>query len=402
MSVENQKESEFFENYVLSEPYPYIDRFDDERLSLKREVLDGIYGYGFDRPSPIQRIGIKPIADAKDLVLQSHSGTGKTATFLTGVLQRVNFEDPTTQAVVVCNTKELADQVYDVLRNLSKYCDLKAGLCIGGDMSNRYMMDSLDYQVIVGTPGRICDLMSRNIIRSNEIQLLVIDEADEILSTGFQKQIKMIINRLNKECQIVLSSATIPPEMRSIIDNVLRRDYVSILVKDAELTLEEISQYYVPLDDYQKNETLVDIYNNMSVGQCIIYCNKKHRADELKHFLSERGFMAGVLHGDMLSNERREMMEFFRDGRVRILITTDVMARGIDVQQLTLVFNYDMPKYAQTYIHRIGRSGRFGRQGVAINFVTRKEKSIINYIERTFSTKIYPLPSNLKNLIKKE
>ena len=391
--------TQFFENYVLSEPIPYIDTFEDEKLALKQEILNGIFANGFQKPSPIQRIGIKPIVDRRDLVLQSHSGSGKTATFVTGLLQVLQFEEKRSQVIVVSNTKELAEQIKDVFLDLSKYCDVTYALCMGGDLSTRYYDGPISEQVIIGTPGRICDMLHRKMIRAEDIQLLIIDEADEVLSSGFRKQVRGIIQSLTKNCQIVLSSATIPQEMSSLVDKILREDHVKILVKDEELTLDEIGQYYVALDDFMKVDVLFDIYQNISIGQCIIYCNSKERADKLKWEFDERGYQAGILHGNMPPADRKTFMDAFRKGKFRILITTDVMARGIDVQEVSLVINFDMPKYSQTYIHRIGRSGRFGRTGVAINFVTRNEKNILNFIERQFNTRIAPLPQNLEKLI---
>lgn len=399
MSEEIKAGKTYFENYVISEEYPFVDKFDDERLGLKKEILNGIYNYGFDRPSPIQRIGIKPIADGKDLVLQSHSGSGKTATFLIGMLQRIDFADPRTQAIVISNTKDLSDQIYNVFKSISKFCGVTSNLCVGGDLTSRYMSSDILQQIIVGTPGRVCDLIQKGIINSNDVKLFIIDEADEVLSSGFRKQIKYIIQNLTKECQIVLSSATIPQEMTMVVKNILREDYVSILVRNEELTLDEIKQFYVSLDEQQKMHCLLDIYRNMSIGQCIVYCNKKYRADELKKFLEENGYTAGINHGDLMQNERKDIMDQFRNGKIRILITTDLMARGIDIQTISLVINFDMPKYTQTYIHRIGRSGRYGREGVAINFVTRKEKNILGYIERTFNTRIEQLPRDLRTII---
>lgn len=391
--------TQFFENYVLSEAIPYVDSFEDEKLGLKQEILNGIFANGFQKPSPIQRIGIKPIVDGRDLVLQSHSGSGKTATFVTGLLQRLKFEEKRTQAIVISNTKELADQIKDVFIDLSKYCDVTYALCMGGDLSSRYYDGPISEQVVIGTPGRICDMLYRKMISAESVELLIIDEADEVLSSGFRKQVRGIIQSLTKNCQIVLSSATIPEEMSSLVDKILREDHVKILVKDEELTLEEIKQYYVALDDYMKVEVLFDIYQCISIGQCIIYCNTKERADKLKWEFDDRGYQAGILHGSMMAQERKQIMDAFRVGKFRILITTDVMARGIDVQEMSLVINFDMPKYSQTYIHRIGRTGRFGRTGVAINFVTRKEKSILNFIERQFHTRIAPLPQDLRTLI---
>ncbi len=391
--------AQYFENYVLSEPIPYVNRFDDGRLGLKTEILNGIFAMGFEKPSPIQRIGIKPIVDGRDLVLQSHSGSGKTATFVTGLLQRLDFDVRATQAIIISNTKELAEQIEDVFMGLSKYCGLTHKMCMGGDMTNRYSDGAISEQVVIGTPGRICDMLQRKTIDNTHLKLLIVDEADEILSSGFRRQIKGIIQNCGNNCQIVLSSATIPEEMTGLMDKILNNAHVKILVKDDELTLDEIKQYFVPLDESSKMEVLFDIYRYISIGQCIIYCNTKERADQLKYQFDEKGYSVGILHGGLIKQERKSVMDAFRTGRLRLLITTDVMARGIDVQEISLVINYDMPKYAQTYIHRIGRSGRFGRTGVAINFVTRKEKNIINYIEKQYDTKISHLPSDLAKLI---
>ena len=250
-------QTQFFENYVLSESIPFIDTFEDEKLGLKQEVLNGIFANGFQKPSPIQRIGIKPIVDRRDLVLQSHSGSGKTATFVTGLLQVLKFEEKKSQVIVVSNTKELAEQIKDVFIDLSKYCEVTHALCIGGDLSTRYYDGPISEQVIIGTPGRICDMLYRKMIRADDIQLLIIDEADEVLSSGFRKQVRGIIQSLTKNCQIVLSSATIPQEMSSLMDKILREDHIKILVKDEELTLDEIGQYYVALDDYMKVDILL-------------------------------------------------------------------------------------------------------------------------------------------------
>jgi len=399
MEDTEERPVEYFNNYISNEDLISIDRFEDERLGLKRDILKGIFSYGYEKPSPIQRVGIKPIAEGKDIVLQSHSGTGKTCTFLTGMLQVIDFEQKSPQALVLANTKELIDQIQDVLGNLSRYCDITHTVCTGGDLGNRYLDDTINEQVIIGTPGRVCDMIHRRILPADSLKILIIDEADEVLSSGFRKQVKHIIKSLSKDCQIVLVSATIPEEMSQLVSNILRPDYVSILVDDGELQLRGISQYYIPLDESEKMEVLLDIYKNLSIGQGVIYCNKKDKADELKYFLDEQGYSSGILHGSMLPSERKTVINDFRQGMMRILITTDVMARGVDIQQISLVINYDMPRYVQTYIHRIGRSGRYGRKGVAINFVTRRERNILTAIERKYNVTIPTLPENINQVL---
>ena len=393
------KTNDFFENYELSENIKFYDSFEDPELGLNNDVLKGIYSYGYEKPSQIQRVAIKPIIDGHDIVIQSHSGTGKTATFIIALLQQIDITINQSQCIIISNTRELADQTYKVFLNLSKYTSVKCNLCIGGDMQYKYNIESIKDHVIIGTPGRISDLVNKDIISSDKIKLIIIDEADDVLSISFRKQVKRIFNKIPKESQTVLISATIPPEMSELFNNLLKPDYLSILVKDDELTLDGIIQYYIDIDENYKLDALTDLYKFISIGQAIVYCNKKNKADELKYELNNKNFAVSILHGDMVQKEREEIMKEFRTGTTRILITTDILSRGIDIQQVSLVINYDMPKYPQTYIHRIGRSGRFGRKGSAINFVTKKEKGILKFIQKMYNTEIIALPSNVSELL---
>ena len=387
---------DYFENYEVSQELSYYNSFEDEELGLNELVLKGIYNYGYEKPSPIQRVAIKPIIDKRDVVIQSHSGTGKTATFIIGLLQLMdqNIHEP--QCIVISNTRELADQTYKVFKQLSFYTDIKCNLCIGGDLQHKYTTDSIKEQVIIGTPGRISDLLNKNIINKESIRLIIIDEADDVLSNSFRKQIKKIFQQIPKECQVVLVSATIHPEMSSLLEHIMKPNYMSILVKDDELTLDGIKQFYIHIDEQYKLSALMDLYKYMDIGQAIVYCNKKNKADELKYALMEKDFSTSILHGDLMQKEREEIMIDFRSGKTRLLITTDILSRGIDIQQVSLVINFDMPKYPQTYIHRIGR--RFGRKGCAINFVTRKEKNILGFIQKIYNTEIIPLPAMVQDL----
>jgi translation initiation factor 4A len=393
------KQNDFFENYELNKTLDFYDSFEDNELGLKDEVLKGIYGYGYEKPSPIQRVAIKPIISGTDIVVQSHSGTGKTATFLIGTLQRIDETINKPQCIIISNTRELADQTYKVFLQLSKFTNIKGNLCIGGDMQNKYTNDNIKEHIIIGTPGRMSSMIGKDLINTDEMKIIVIDEADDVLSLSFRKQVKKIFQKLHSNVQVVLISATIPPEMSALFDEILKPDYLSILVKDDDLTLDGILQYYINIDEDYKLDALIDLYKYISIGQAIVYCNKKNKADELKYALIDNGFSVSVLHGDMIQKEREDIMKEFRSGISRILITTDILARGIDVQQVSLVINYDMPKYPQTYIHRIGRSGRFGRKGSAINFVTKKERNILNFIQKLYNTEIIPLPSNVSELI---
>jgi len=397
--MSSEKESEYFENYECSKNLIYYDIFEDPELGLKDEILKGIYNYGFEKPSQIQRVAIKPIIDGKDIVVQSHSGTGKTATFIIGLLQRIDEELKQPQCIIISNTRELADQTYKVFKALSIYTKINCNLCIGGDMQYKYSSENIKEQVIIGTPGRISDLMNKEIINNSKIKMIIIDEADDVLSTSFRKQVKTIFRKIPSESQVVLISATIPEEMESLFVNIFKPDYLSILVKDDELTLDGITQYYIHIDEQYKVDVLIDLYKCVSIGQAIVYCNKKNKADDLKYNLMEKNFAVSLLHGDMIQKDREEIMTEFRTGKTRILITTDILSRGIDIQQVSLVINYDMPKYPQTYIHRIGRSGRFGRKGSAINFVTKKENNILTFIQKLYNTEIHVLPSNISEIL---
>jgi len=393
------KTNEFFENYELSKNLDFYDSFEDPELGISNDVLKGIYSYGYEKPSQIQRVAIKPIIEGRDIVIQSHSGTGKTATFIIGLLERVDVTINKPQCIVISNTRELADQTYKVFLSLSHYTNVKCNLCIGGDMQYKYNIENIKDHVIIGTPGRISDLINKDIISSSDLKMIIIDEADDVLSTSFRKQVKRIFNKMPKESQVVLISATIPQEMSELFENLLKPDYLSILVKDDELTLDGIIQYYINIDEQYKLDALIDLYKFISIGQAIVYCNKKNKADELKYALVDKSFAVSILHGDMIQKEREDIMKEFRTGATRILITTDILSRGIDIQQVSLVINYDMPKYPQTYIHRIGRSGRFGRKGAAINFVTKKEKNILSFIQKMYTTEIIPLPCNVSELL---
>ncbi len=395
--MEAKNDSFIFENYETNVQLSYYDNFED--LNLREDVLRGIFSFGFERPSPIQRIAIKPIMDGNDCVIQSHSGTGKTATFIIGALQSLDLSLKETQVIIISNTRELAEQHQRVFKSLSSLTNVSSYLCIGGDMSNKYMSGTIKNEVIIGTPGRICDMIKRKYIDTSHIKLMIVDEADEVLSSGFRKQVSAIFRSIvDPNFQTILISATIPEEMSELISHILRPNYVSILVKDDDLTLDGIKQYFVEISEQYKMNALIDMLSNIRISQGVVYCNKKQKADEIKHMLSEQNFKCDVLHSDLMPKERKSVLNNFVSGNSRILITTDVMARGIDVQQISIVINYDMPKHPQTYIHRIGRSGRFGRKGLAINYVGNNEMPILSNIQKTYNTHIYHLPKDLHSL----
>lgn len=374
-----------------------VENFED--MKLKKDLLRGIFGYGFVKPSTIQQKGIMPLIIKKDTIAQAQSGSGKTATFAIGVLQNVDFEDLKTQALIIAPTRELAIQIFEVVKNLGVFLKAQVHLCTGGTQvaeDKKRLKEGA--HVVVGTPGRIRDMMNRQILDSTYLKMLIIDEADEMLGMGFLDQINEIIKLIPPDCQIGLFSATIPPEIIKLTESIMNNP-AKILVKKENLTLEGIKQYYLSCaNDASKYENLYEIFANIDVNQCIIYCNTKEKADKLAEQMREKDFVVSCIHGSMPQETRNQVMKEFREGASRILISTDLLARGIDVQQVGLVINLELPSKKENYIHRIGRSGRFGRRGIAINLVSTHEASYLTEIQEFYHTQIVPLPNDLGEL----
>lgn len=368
------------------------DSFDD--MNLDEGLLRGIYGYGFEKPSQIQKVAICPVIAGGDVIGQAQSGTGKTGAFSIGILNRILQEKKHLQAIILLPTRELALQVETVVRGISSYMDIKIVLGVGG-ASVREQVDSLKSgaQVMIGTPGRIYDLISNRLDRGylSNLKMLVMDEADEMLSSGFQEQVREIFRYVPNEIQVCLFSATLNADVMRITEKFLR-DPTNILVEAENLTLDGIRQYYVNMREQDKFNVLMDLYESMSIGQCIIYCNSRGRVEEVSHSLIKNNFTVGAIHGQMEWDERKAIMDEFRSGKVRVLLATDLLARGIDVQQVSVVINYDIPRDVANYLHRIGRSGRYGRKGIGINFVTSESSSYLNAIVDHYKTKIEELP----------
>ncbi len=375
------------------------ESFDDMGLQMK--LLRGIYAYGFEKPSKIQKLGIIPITKGYDVIGQSQSGTGKTGTFLIGALQKIDSEKKELQVLILAPTRELSQQILSVCNNLCNFMNLQSYLLIGGNSRHEDIrnLDKNQYQIIVGTPGRIYDMLKNKSLKPKQLKLFIIDEADEMLSFGFQDQIYEIFQYVPNKCQICLFSATMPEEALELT-NKFMNDPVKILVKKEELTLEGIKQFYIAIEkEIWKLDTLCDIYKKLSVSQSIIYCNTKRTSDWLKEELQERDFTTECIHGNMNMQERKDVMNQFRKGDLRVLIATDIISRGIDVQQVGIVINYDIPKYKEVYIHRIGRSGRYGRKGVTINFVTYEDVSKLKLIQEYYETQIEQMPDNISEFL---
>lgn len=364
---------------------------------ISDSLLRGIYSYGFERPSPIQRQGILPIIEGKDIIAQAQSGTGKTGCFSVASLATVVPELKQVQVMIIAPTRELARQIYNVVSTLSKYIEgCRVQLLIGGTSTETDIsqLKNDTPHVVVGCPGRIHDMLRRRHINSQHIRLLVIDEADEMLSSGFKEQVYFVFQCLKSDIQVGLFSATLPEDLIELT-NKFMRDPVRILVKSEQLTLEGIRQYYIGLDtDGEKYETLCDLYTSLSMAQCIIYCNSVRRVSDLYQAMNEDKFPVCCIHSGMDKEERYKNYDDFRNGQYKVLISSNVTARGIDIQAVSTVVNFDMPKDIHTYLHRIGRSGRWGRKGVAVNFVTRRDFRKMREIERYYDTQILELPES--------
>lgn len=374
-----------------------IQSWDD--LDCDVSLLRGIYSYGFEKPSPIQQRAILPMKSKKDIIAQAQSGTGKTGCFAIGILLAIDIEKNKTQALCISPTRELSTQIKSVIDGIgSMMTGLKTQLLVGGSSTDediRMLQDKKQPHIVVGCPGRIYDMLRRKKFSSSELKILVLDEADEMLSSGFKEQVYTIFQQLPNDIQVALFSATMPNELYALTEKFMR-DPVKILVKTEQLTLDGIKQYYVAIEnDAQKYETLKDLFGSISMSHCIIYCNSVKRVEELYDAMNNDNFPVCKLHSSMDYNERKNSYTEFKNGSKRVMISSNVTARGIDIQQVSIVINFDIPKCVHTYLHRIGRSGRWGRKGVGINFVSRYDTHKIKEIEEHYKTQINELPSSV-------
>ena len=405
------------ENITTSDDVKAVASF--ESMNLKEDLLRGIFAYGklcismivrylnssligFEKPSAIQQRAIGPILSGRDVISQAQSGTGKTGMFSIGILQQLDPSLRETQALVLSPTRELAVQTQNVLLGLGDFLNVQVHACIGGTNIGEDVR-RLDHgvHVVSGTPGRVYDMLKRRNLRTKNIRMLVLDEADEMLRQGFKEQIYDVYRYLPAapSLQVVLVSATLPVQVLEMATKFMQ-DPIRILVKRDEITLEGIKQFFVAVDKEEwKFDTLCDLYDTLTITQAVLFCNTKAKVNWLTDKMRQANFTVSSMHGDMPQRERDAIMHEFRQGATRVLITTDVWARGIDVQQVSLVINYDLPLNRENYIHRIGRSGRFGRKGVAINFVTKEDIAVLRDIEQYYATQIDEMPMNVTDLV---
>ena len=382
--------------------YTEISEWDDPTLNLRPALLRGIYAFGFEKPSPIQKKGLIPLIQPghkgkrRDIIAQAQSGTGKTACFGVGSLQIIDHELEATQVLILAPTHELASQIKGVITDIGRFEKVKVQLLVGGTSvdSDRQKLDEDPPHIVVGTPGRVHDMIRRKYLKTEKIDLIVLDEADEMLSAGFKDQIYKIFQYMHNDIQIGLFSATVPETLEQLTTKFMRNP-IKILVKADMLTLQGIAQYYIRLDsDEHKYATIKDLFEGLTISQAIIYCNSTRRVDDLEEAMVQDNFPVKKIHGKMEESERKDVHKDFKNGGCRVLITSDLFARGIDIQQVSVVINFDVPKSEHTYLHRIGRSGRWGRKGIAINFVTRHDGAKLKHFEEYYNTQISEMPGD--------
>ncbi|CAF0879422.1 unnamed protein product [Adineta steineri] len=375
-----------------------VEQFD--QMNLRKPLILGINGYGFDRPSAVQQRAIKPCILGHDMIVQAAPGTGKTATYAISILQRLDIEFKDCQALILTFSRELAQQIQKVVLALGDYMGVTCHACIGGT-SVRDDIKRLEagVQIVVGTPGRVYDMLNRSALRSNSIKMFVLDDADELLSRDSKEQTYDVFTTMPQNIQVILLSAAMPSDVLEVTTKFMNNP-IKILLKQEGSILEGVRQFYVTVEREEwKLDSLCDLYETLTITQAIIFCNTRRKVDWLTEKMRGRDFTVSAMHGDMDQKERDAVMKEFRTGSSRVLLTTDLLARGIDVQQVSLVINYDLPNNRENYIHRISRGSRFGRKGVAISFVTDDDRRTLRDIEQFYGTHIPEMQMNVADLI---
>ena len=364
-------------------------RFDE--LELNDKILKAVKDMGFEAASPIQAKAIPLQMEGKDIIGQAQTGTGKTAAFGIPLLQKVDPKNKKLQAIALCPTRELAIQVAEEIRRLAKYMHgVKVLPIYGGQEIGKQIRSLKDgTQIIIGTPGRVMDHMRRKTVKFDQVHTVILDEADEMLNMGFLEDMETILSQLPEERQTVMFSATMPEAIARIAKN-FQKEPETVRVVKKELTVPKVAQYYYEVKPKNKVEVMCRLLDMYAPKLSVVFCNTKRQVDELVEALQGRGYFAEGLHGDLKQAQRDKVMNSFRNGRTEILIATDVAARGIDVDDVEAVFNYDIPQDDEYYVHRIGRTGRAGREGKAFSFVVGKEVYKLRDIQRYCKSKIVP------------
>jgi len=362
-----------------------------EDYFLKRELLMGIYEKGFERPSPIQEETIPMALTGRDILARAKNGTGKTASFLIPILERIDTGHNHIQALILVPTRELALQTSQVCKELGKHLNVQVMVTTGGTMLKDDIVRLYSpVQVLVATPGRVLDLAGRNVADLSRCIVLAMDEADKLLSPEFQPICEQLIDYLPKERQIMMFSATFPITVKSFKEKYLRRPYEVNLME--ELTLRGITEYYAFVEERHKVHCLNTLFSKLQINQSIIFCNSVNRVELLAKKITELGYSCFYIHAKMPQAHRNRVFHDFRQGHCRNLVCSDLFTRGIDIQAVNVVINFDFPKNSETYLHRIGRSGRFGHLGLAISLITYDDRFNLARIEQELGTEIKPIP----------
>ncbi|XP_022182728.1 putative ATP-dependent RNA helicase me31b isoform X2 [Myzus persicae] len=364
---------------------------DFEEFCLKRELLMGIFEKGWEKPSPIQEASIPIALSGKDILARAKNGTGKTGAYSIPVLEQVDPKLDVIQALVIVPTRELALQTSQICIELAKHLDIRVMVTTGGtNLKDDILRIYQRVHVIIATPGRILDLLDKSIAKVDHCRILVLDEADKLLSQDFKGMLDHIISRLPSERQILLYSATFPLTVKQFMDKHLRSPYEINLME--ELTLKGVTQYYAFVQEKQKVHCLNTLFSKLQINQSIIFCNSTQRVELLAKKITDLGYCCYYIHAKMAQAHRNRVFHDFRKGSCRNLVCSDLFTRGIDVQAVNVVINFDFPKMAETYLHRIGRSGRFGHLGIAINLITYDDRFALHRIEQELGTEIKPIP----------
>ncbi|XP_067034963.1 probable ATP-dependent RNA helicase ddx6 [Acropora muricata] len=363
-----------------------------EDYLLKRELLMGIFEKGYEKPSPIQEESIPVALAGKNILARAKNGTGKTAAYLIPLLEKCDSKKSHIQALVLVPTRELALQTSQICKELGKHLGVQVMVTTGGtSLKDDIMRLYSDVHVIIATPGRILDLMRKGVAKVDSCQILVMDEADKLLSMDFKGFLEDIISFFPPSRQILLYSATFPVSVKEFKDKYLEKAYEINLME--ELTLKGITQYYVFLEERQKVHCLNTLFSKLQVNQAIIFCNSVQRVELLAKKITDLGYSCYYIHARMEQSHRNKVFHDFRQGETRTLVSSDLFTRGIDIQSVNVVINFDFPKNSETYLHRIGRSGRFGHLGLAINLITEENKFDLFRIEKELKTDIKPFPA---------
>jgi translation initiation factor 4A len=384
-----------------------------DEMPFQQQLLRGVYAYGFETPSPIQQRAIVPMMNGSDLIGQAQAGTGKTATFAIGVLARLDLSASASsastllQAIILSPTRELAVSTNHILSQLGMYLaqDTNPKFChplVGGSkiQDDIQKLESGTLAAVVGTPGRTLDLIKCGALKTSSLKVIVVDEVDEIMSVGFVDQLDDIMNSLPSHggVQKCFFSATMPTDVVEFSKKHLNNP-ITVVIRNEYLTLEGAKQFYVACEEKYKLETLQDLLEPMTIAQTVIFTNTRRKADFLAEKLQKEDFLVSLVHSEMTTQQRDQQVRAFREGRARLLVMTDIVARNFDISGINMTVNYDLPTNVEQYLQRIGRSGKFGRRQMVVNFVDDSQMPTLKEIEKFYNTKIEELPLNFAELI---